>query len=435
MEYSEALNKLGQFTRFGINLGLQRITSLLGILGNPQEQVPLIHLGGTNGKGSTLAMLSSMLRESGYRVGTFISPHLVSYGERFAINGMKITEERLALLLEEIEGTLAEVQGETGEAPTEFEVLTALAFLYFAREKVDVALIEVGMGGDIDSTNVLKKPLLSVITNVSLDHQDYLGKTLVEIAEKKSGIIKPGCPILTASKDEEVLQVIRRKAQALQAPLLEVQQEASWQWQEESYGGQGQYFTVRTLRYNYGKIFLPLSGEHQLGNAATAIVAAEILQEHGWQIPAQTIKQGLAKTKWPGRLEIVGRQPLFVLDGAHNPAGMNVLSQWLGRKKREVRRVLLVIGMLDDKDHHTAAELLAPLADLVIITKPNSCRARHWEELSRNFQGYKLPVLVIENLTEALQKAVQEAREDDLILVTGSLYLIGEVKKIITKQR
>ena len=428
MEYSEALTKLGEFTHFGINLGLQRITSLVKILDNPQEQIPIIHLGGTNGKGSTLAMLSSMLRESGYRVGTFISPHLVSYCDRFAINGKNITEKRLALLLEEIIGNLAEVQRETGEAPTEFEVLTALAFLYFAREKVDIALIEVGMGGDIDSTNVVNKPLLSIITNVSLDHQDYLGKTFVEIAEKKSGIIKPGCPILTASKDEEVLQVIRRKAQALQAPLLEVQQVASWQLQQEESDG-GQYFAVRTLRHNYGRIFLPFWGEHQLENAATAIVAAEILQEQGWQISEQTIEQGLAKTKWPGRLEIVGRNPLFVLDGAHNPAGMNVLAQWLARKKREVRRVLLVIGMLDDKDHNTAVELLAPLADLVIITKPNSYRTQHWEELGGNFQRYKLPVRVIENLTDALQKAVQEAREDDLILVTGSLYLIGEVKK------
>ncbi|NLO75512.1 MAG: bifunctional folylpolyglutamate synthase/dihydrofolate synthase [Clostridia bacterium] len=431
MELNEVLTKLGELTRFGINLGLQRIAGLLKILGNPQEQIPIIHVGGTNGKGSTLAMLSSILRESGYRVGTFISPHLVSYCERFAINGENIAEERLVLLLEEIMGALAEVRRQTGETPTEFEVLTALAFLYFACEKVDLAVIEVGMGGDIDSTNVVKKPLLSIITNVSFDHQDYLGKSLVEIAEKKSGIIKPGCAILTASRNEEVLQVIRRKAQALQAPLREARQEAMWRWQEEANGGQ--YFAVRTLRFDYGRLFLPLWGEHQLENAATAIVAAEILQEQGWQISAQSIKQGLAKTKWPGRLEIVGQNPLFVLDGAHNPAGMNVLSQWLARKKREVRRVLLVIGMLDDKDWHTAVELLAPLADLVIITKPNSHRARHWEELSKNFQDYNLPVMVIENLAEALQKAEQEAQKDDLILVTGSLYLLGEVKKIIAK--
>jgi len=430
MEYSEALTKLGEFTRFGINLGLQRITSLLKILGNPQEQLPIIHVGGTNGKGSTLAMLSSILRESGYRVGTFTSPHLVSYCERFAINGENIAEESFVLLLEEIRGALAQVRSETGETPTEFEVLTALAFLYLARAKVDFALIEVGMGGDIDSTNVIKKPLLSIITNVSLDHLDYLGSTLRLIAQKKSGIIKPGCPILTASKDEEVLQVIRKKSGDLQAFLREVQLEAKWERQEET--SEGQFITVQTLQHNYGRIYLPFWGDYQLENAATAMVAAEILQEQGWQISEEAIKQGLAKTKWPGRLEVIRRNPLIVLDGAHNPGGIQALSQWLGRKKQEVRRVFLVMGMLDDKDQMIAAHLLEPLVDMVIITKPKSSRAKHWEDLRKNFQG-KIPVVVIESLTEALQKAEQEARKDDLILITGSLYLIGEVKKVISK--
>ena len=219
MDYIEALEKLNTLTRFGINLGLQRITSLLRLFAHPEEQIPIIHLGGTNGKGSTLAMLSSILREAGYRVGTFTSPHLLSYRERFMINGTEISAVRLTELLEEILAVVSEVQQETGENPTEFEILTALAFLYFAREKVDVALIEVGMGGDIDSTNVVRKPLLSIITNVSLEHTAYLGTTLTEIAEHKSGIIKQGCPILTASNEEEVLKVLRQRAAACQVPL------------------------------------------------------------------------------------------------------------------------------------------------------------------------------------------------------------------------
>jgi len=431
MEYCEALAKLSQLTRFGINLGLQRITSLLGILGNPEKQVPIVHLGGTNGKGSTLAMLASILRAGGYRVGTFISPHLLSYRERFMINGENITEDTFVLLLEEICGTLAEVQRETGEAPTEFEVLTALAFLYFAREKVDIALIEVGMGGDIDSTNVVKKPLLSIITNVSLDHQDYLGNTLAEIAQKKSGIIKAGCPVVTASREEEVLQIIRQKAQDCRAPLWEVPRDASWERQEET--STGQFFTVQTLQHDYGRLFLPFWGQHQVENAVTAILAGEILQEQGWRMEVPTIKQGLAKARWPGRLEVVGRRPLLVLDGAHNPAGIAVLAQWLAEKKEEVQRVLLVIGMLDDKDRALAAHLLEPLVEMVIITKPNSYRAEHWQELSKNFHENKVPVLLIENLAEAIGKAVQEAQTDDLVLVTGSLYLIGEARAMMLK--
>ena len=435
MDYRQALNKLSQFTRFGINLGLERITSLLKVLHNPQEELAIIHIGGTNGKGSTLAMLSSILREGDYRVGTFSSPHLISYCERFAINGENISEERFVLLLEEILEKVAEVKEATGEAPTEFEVLTALGFLYFARENVDIALIEVGMGGDIDSTNVVKEPLLSIITNASLEHQDYLGKTLEEITQKKSGIIKPGCSILTASKDEEVLPVIRAKAVSLKAPFYELQQEASWEWQEETNTGsiEGQYFFVQTKRHDYGRVFLPFWGEHQLENAATAIVAAEILQEQGWEINTHTITDGLTKARWPGRLEIIGRNPLMVLDGAHNPAGIKAISQWLARKKREVERVILVIGMLDDKDQFLAAQFLEPLVDLVIITKPNSYRAEHWQELNKSFQEGGIPLLVIENLGEAIDRAKQEAQKEDLILVTGSLYLIGEVKEKMQK--
>lgn len=431
MEYRDVLTKLSQFTRFGINLGLQRISSLLRILGNPEEEVPMVHIGGTNGKGSTLTMLSSILRESGYRVGVFSSPHLLSYCERFVINGENIAEDVLALLLGEVLGVVAEVQHETGEAPTEFEVLTAAAFLYFAREKVDVALIEVGMGGDIDSTNVVKKPLLSIITNVSFDHQDYLGSTLEEITQKKSGIIKKGCPVVTASREEAVLRVIRQKTKDLRAPLWEVQRKASWEWQEEI--SAGQYFTLETSQHDYEKLFLPFWGEHQLENAVTAILAGEILQEQGWQIEVQTIKEGLAKAKWPGRLEVMGRNPLLVVDGAHNPAGIKALSQWLSKKRQEVERIILVMGMLDDKDRALAAHFLEPLVEMVIITKPNSYRAEHWEELSRNFHEKEVPIVVRENLKEAIKKAKQEAQAEDLVLITGSLYLIGEAREILQK--
>lgn len=434
MDYIEALEKLNTLTRFGINLGLQRITSLLRLFAHPEEQIPIIHIGGTNGKGSTLAMLSSILQEAGYRVGTFTSPHLLSYRERFMINGTEISVVRLTELLEEILAVVSEVQQETGENPTEFEILTALAFLYFAREKVDVALIEVGMGGDIDSTNVVKKPLLSIVTNVSLEHTAYLGTTLTEIAQKKSGIIKQGCPVLTASDNGEVLKVLRKRAAACQASLGEIYKQVHWTVQEEKEQG-GQVFSVQTAQGNYRELFLPFWGQHQLANAVLAIRAAELLQEQGWHIDEQVIRRGLAQAKWPGRLEVIGTRPLVVIDGAHNPAGMAALAHWLVSKKSEVRRVILVIGMLDDKDRSWAAGLIKPLVDLVVITKPNSERAQAWEELRQYFgkenSGKEISVLVIEDLSEALKKALQEATAQDLVLVTGSLYLIGEVKELV----
>ncbi|HHY06561.1 MAG TPA: bifunctional folylpolyglutamate synthase/dihydrofolate synthase [Clostridia bacterium] len=428
MEYSQAILKLKQFKRLGINLGLQRINDMLQILGNPEEDFPIVHIGGTNGKGSTVAMLESMLREAGYRVGVFSSPHLLSHRERFVINGENIAEKKFVLLFTEVLETLAEVQQDTGEIPTEFEILTAMAFLYFAREKVDIALIEVGLGGDFDSTNVMKKPLLSIITNVSFDHQYCLGNTLGEIAEKKSGIIKQGCPVVTASKEEEVLQVIRQKAQNLQAPLWEVWREAIWEGQEETRAGQ--YFTVQTSQHNYGRFFLPMRGAHQLENAVTAILAGEVLQKQGWRMGTQTIKDGLAKVKWSGRLELIGQNPLFVLDGAHNPAGFRALAQWLAKKRQEVRRIILVIGMLDDKDGARSVCLIEPLVEMVIITRPDSERTERWRELKDCFQG-EGSLFCIENLEEAIKRAQEEARAEDLVLVTGSLHLMGKAREIL----
>lgn len=455
MEYTEALEKLSEMTRFGINLGLQRITSLLKQFAHPEDRIPIIHIGGTNGKGSTLALLSSILREAGYRVGAYTSPHLVSYRERFMINGEMIPTERFTALLEEILAAVGEVQRETGENPTEFEVLTALAFLYFARERVDIALIEVGLGGDIDSTNVVKKPVLSIITNVSLEHTAYLGTTLTEIARHKSGIIKEGCPVLTASREEEVLKVLRERAADCRAPLGEIYTETKTQWTaqekaerrkklgkekaqqiQEIQAQGGQFFSVKTPCANYRELFIPLWGEHQIANAVLAIRAAELLQGQGWRIDEDAIHRGLAKAQWPGRLEVIGTNPLRVIDGAHNPAGMAALAYWLedirgkGWNKGKIKRVILVIGMLDDKDRLQAAGLISPLVDVIIVTKPQSERARDWAELKQYFGSAK-PLFVIEDLEQALIKARQEATDPlDLILVTGSLYLIGEVKKL-----
>lgn len=429
IQYEQALAQLQGLGKFGINLGLQRISKLLSLLGNPQEQISCIHIGGTNGKGSTGAMISAVLRKAGYRVGAYTSPHLESYTERFTINGQPIDEELFARFLSRVLSKYDQVQAETGEAPTEFEVLTAMAFLYFAEIKVDVLILEVGLGGDIDSTNVIRQPLLSIITNVTLDHCDHLGSTPRAIAEKKSGIIKEGCPLITASTDPEVLEVLRQVARDRQAPIYEVYQEASWELLREI--GTGQLFNLRTRRKERESLFLSLQGCHQLVNAATAVMAIDVLATAGWQIPEEAYYEGLAQVSWPGRLETVREQPRVVLDGAHNYAGLQALARWLEKSRERAARVILVIGMLDDKEHR-GVQLLEPLADEIIVTQPPSARAGNWERVAEYFSGEK-PLHKIAKPREAVAKALELAAAQDLVLITGSLFLIGEVRKHLVR--
>lgn len=428
-DYEKALQVLGELTRFGINLGLERITALLGCLGSPQDRLPAIHIAGTNGKGSTSAILSSVLRETGRRVGTYTSPHLESYTERITVNGVPIPEEEFARLLLELIPAFDQVRAKTGENPTEFEVLTALAFLHFFRQKADIVVLEAGLGGDIDSTNVIKDPLLSIITNISVEHTEYLGKTIEEIAVKKSGIIKPGCPAVTAVTSEEALRVLKEKAQKERAPLYEVYREVSWRPLEEK--PEGQTFWVKTKRQEYGELFLPLKGEHQLINGATALLALEVLAGRGWEISDAQIINGFGKVKWPGRLEQVRANPAVILDGAHNPAGLKTLADWLEKKRNEFDRVILVIGMLADKDRLESARLIEPFVDKVFITRPPSLRAGNWQELAAYFRKDAADLKTIEDLSRALSAALAEAGPRDLVMVTGSLYLIGEARRLL----
>lgn len=431
MDYNEALRVLGQLARFGMNFGLDRIKCLMKYLGDPQEKLNIIHIGGTNGKGSTSAILSSILREAGLSTGVYTSPHLVSYTERMTINGDNILQEDFASLLEELVPIYEKVLVETGEHPTEFEVLTAMAFLYFYRKQVELVILEVGLGGHIDSTNVIKSPLLAIITNVTLDHTDYLGDTPREIAAKKAGIIKEQRPVITAGRDEAVLEVLKDRAKELGAPLYEVYREMSWEHVDER--EEGQHFFLRSAKNDYGQVFLSLQGEHQMINAATAVLAAETLVSLNWRITKDQIIRGLAAVKWPGRLETVRQKPLVVIDGAHNPAGMEMLTRWLRNRRREFNRAILVIGMLADKDRAEAAALLIPLVNRVIVTRPPSSRAGDWQELGSYFLNDALEVTICEELASALDLAFSEAGVRDLVVITGSLYLIGDARRILLR--
>ncbi|MGQ9556520.1 MAG: bifunctional folylpolyglutamate synthase/dihydrofolate synthase [Desulfurispora sp.] len=427
MNYQQALEFLQNLTKFGINLGLGRITHLLGLLGNPQEKLQIVHIGGTNGKGSTSAMVAAVLQEAGYQTGVFTSPHLHDYTERYCINGRPADREDLAALLTEMRPYLEKMVDDGLEHPTEFEVCTALAFLYFYRRQVDYLVLEVGLGGAIDSTNVVH-PLVAVITNVALDHMDYLGQTIGEIATAKAGIIKPNTPVVTAATGE-ALDVIQDFSRRHAAPLYVVGRDITWQ--EKSFRFERQVIDVQGRLAMYRDLALPLPGRHQQINAATAVAALEVLIEKRARITPQQLRSGLARVQWPARLEVLRRSPLVLLDGAHNHAGAAALAAAL-RDCFAGRRIHLVLGMLGDKERSKVLAELAPCAASVVVTRPNSPRAGDWQQLAEEARRFVPDVQVVEDVAGAVEAALGRAGSEDVVLITGSLYMVGEARELFT---
>lgn len=445
MRYEEALAYLQQLTKFGFNFGLGRIRELLRRMGNPHHNLRVIHIGGTNGKGSTLAMAASILQAAGYRVGTFTSPHLHSYTERFVVNGVQISRSRLARLIASLRPHLDGMVAEGFEHPTEFEVSTALAFRFFFEEGVDFLVLEVGLGGSIDSTNVVESPLVTVITNVSLDHMEYLGNSVAEIAEKKAGIIKQGVPLVTAEVDPDVLSVLFQAAREKGAPVTRVlgfpgeEAEGPFPCRRVVFrGGEfslaGQLLSVEGLREKYENLFLPLLGRHQLANAASAVAVAELLAEKGYGIGREAISAGLAKTVWPARLEVYPGEPAVIIDGAHNHAGARSLRQALDDYFPD-KGIVFVLGMLGDKEHAKVVGELIPRARAVVVTRPESPRAGGWDRVAAEARRYLSAVYVVEKIQDALKKAFSLARPRDVVCVTGSLYMVADARELIRKQK
>lgn len=433
--YAKALHFLAERTKFGINLGLQRIEKLLALLGNPHRQgaPKYIHVGGTNGKGSVSIMLAEILQACGYKTGLFTSPHLHSYRERFRLNGQPLSKAELVHQLAIIQPLLDQMAAAGEEAPTEFEISTALALHYFTEQQADWAVIEVGMGGEIDSTNVIQ-PELAVITNVAMDHMAYLGETVAEIAAVKAGIIKPGVPTLTAAQNQAALAVLQKRAAVKDTSLEQLGRDFAYL--PRKVAESGQIFDWQKLAVNnsdennlvYADLSIQLLGEHQLANASLAVAAAAKLD-----LPEAAVRQGLAAARWPGRLEIVNRQPLTVLDGAHNVAGMQALSAalqqyWPGRP------IVAVLGMLADKERAEALRLLLPLVSRAVITKVPSPRAGDWQALAEICQEFAVPCQLVESVPQAVAAGRQILQSDELngeeplFLVTGSLYMLAEAR-------
>ncbi|MEG6513099.1 folylpolyglutamate synthase/dihydrofolate synthase family protein [Desulforamulus ruminis] len=423
MNYQQAMDYLKELTKFGINLGLDRIEELLRRLDRPQHLLKIIHIGGTNGKGSTSAMVAGILGAAGYRTGLFTSPHLHSYTERFVLGGEPIEEETLARLISEIKPHLDDMVSEGWEHPTEFEVSTALALLYFARERTDFVVLEVGMGGAIDSTNVVM-PMVSVITNVTLDHMDYLGQRVEEIAQVKAGIIKPGIPVVTAAQGSP-LEVIRRAAETSNSRLVQVGRDVSWFPSDHSGNFRTQQFEVMGL-FNRYPVELPLLGPFQQINAATAVAAVELLFSRLDQpIPFDAVIRGLLRVHWPGRFEVMGGEPTLVIDGAHNHAGAMALKQAL-QTFFPHRKIIFVLGMLADKERAKVVAELVPLARAVVVTRSNSPRAGDWTQLADYVRKELDQVTLVEDVGSAIKTALAMASPGEVVCVTGSLYMIAE---------
>jgi dihydrofolate synthase/folylpolyglutamate synthase len=427
MNYDETISWLYSFEKFGIKLGLDRIKFICKKLANPQNSYKIIHVGGTNGKGSVCRFLQSILTTSGYKTGVYTSPHIQRFSERFIIDNKEISDSDVVLLVKKIKPIVDEMI-KIENTPTFFEIVTAMAFLYFKEKKIDFAVIEVGLGGRFDATNIVE-PILSVITNVTLEHQDILGKNIEDIAFEKAGIIKNKIPVITASKDS-ALDIIKKIAVEKDAPI-NIINDKSWKkikggvdWQEFLISGSLKEYFVKTS----------IIGEHQGENIALTIEVIEKLQMNGVYITDEAINEGIAKTVNPGRMEIVGFEPLIILDGAHNIAGVSYLKKTLNADF-VYNKLILVLGILSDKNVKGMLEIIAPIGDVIVITKSQNKRATEpikLKELTEKL-NFKNQVIVKNKVDEAVKYALSIAKKDDLICITGSLFTVGEARDYLVK--
>ena len=426
MTSSESREYLGHLQHFGIKLGLENIATLCAALGDPQDRFPSIHVAGTNGKGSVSAMLAGIMKEHGFRTGLYTSPHLARVEERIRVDGASIPPLRFRGMLERLKATIDGLMagGRLAYHPTYFEVLTALAFLQFAERKVDIAVLEVGMGGRFDATNVVR-PLVSVITTIAKDHEKHLGSSLKKIAFEKAGIIKPGVPVVCGVRCGDALREIRRVARERGAPVVEA-------------FGPGRTLEVRPVRGGYRFVysgergryaFSPaLAGRHQGTNAAVAIATAEVLARTWKPLEKAMIVRAIGQTRWEGRLETVSRRPLVVLDGAHNVEGAEALAAHI--RETVGKPVVLIFAAMQDKDIRAMTRILFPLCETVILTRVPYKRSATPEELAAAAPPFKGRVLLEPDTRKAVRLALAESRGRTPVVIAGWLFLIGEVKRL-----
>ncbi len=430
LDYVLSFADYERMPRSALVFDLRRIEMLLERLGKPQEAAKAVHVAGTKGKGSTAAMIASVLTEAGYRTGLYTSPHLLSLTERIQVDGKPIAEDVFAKLVEMMKPEVEAVNdfGASGELTT-FELLTVLAFTYFKEREAEYQVLETGLGGRLDATNVVQ-PEVCVITSISFDHTDVLGDTLAQIATEKAGIIKSGSTVVCSPQSLEAMEVIERICRERGVGLFRVGSDVTWH--RQTFSLEGQSFQLRGITGEY-EINLPLLGEHQLENAATAVAVAEVLVERGAKISPEGITTGLAKVHWPGRLQILQREPWIIVDGAHNADSARRLVEAL-KQYFDFSRVVLVFGASSDKNIAGMIAELASLPDLVIVTQSRHPRAVEPATLVSEFSKLGVVSEVAENVASAVELALTRAMPSDLICATGSLFIVAEVMEYMLKR-
>jgi len=438
LDYSEALSYIHSLPRFSDKPGLERLRRLLEQVGNPQDQTKHVHVAGTNGKGSVTAIVAAILTAAGYKTGMYTSPHLQHFSERILVNGRPLDPEDLTRLLEGLRMLNEHGRLTSGESLIEFEMITALAFMHYASVGCDIVSLEVGLGGRYDATNVIKPPLAAAISSIGHDHTEILGSTLAEIAREKAGIIKPGTMVVSAVRPPEARAVIAEITAECGATLWQVSaaedEHAHITWVRTGSSIGGQCFDLELPGVAYRGLRLGMLGLHQIENAACALGVVHALRQTGRCVPESAIRDGLARASWPGRFEVLSRKPYVIIDGAHNPEGAAALASTY-RELFPDRRCVLVMGVLGDKDVGPVVETLGPLARRVIVTKPNHpTRSLEPERLAQVVREAGLPADVHVPASHAIRVGLGALEDsEDVLLITGSLYLIGEARTILRR--
>jgi dihydrofolate synthase/folylpolyglutamate synthase len=427
-----AIEKIHEFSKFGSVLGLERMTELLSLLGDPQDQLKVIHVAGTNGKGSVCRYIYSVLLEEGYKTGIYISPFIENFNERIEIDQVCINDEDLAAYTDRVLEAVSIMIKKGLQSPTEFEVITALALLYFKEKACDYVVLEVGLGGSGDSTNVCREPLMTVITSISMDHMGRLGNTIEEIAAEKAGIIKDGCPVVTSASDVRALRVIERTAEEHKSMFFETTNLPVRITEE---GISGSCFDVDVQGVSFEGVRIAMAGRHQIDNAVAAMCALSMMEERGdVRVSRRALYAGLAAARQPGRMEVFTEEkgPITIIDGAHNPDGAKALKEAIGSFCTD-KKILMVIGVLADKDVKGMMDHFTDMTEDFIVTQPDNPRRLKAESLADMLRSRGCTCIEAPDIKQAYKEACQRKDKYDVIIYAGSLYMIGKVRTMIRK--
>lgn len=426
------IDRIHEFNRFGMVLGLDRMEELLRRLGNPQDDLKVIHVAGTNGKGSVSKYLEEGLSACGYKMGLYTSPYIETFNERIRYDGADISDEDLEYYGQKVVSAAEAMVADGLDSPTEFEVVTAIAFLYFAGRQADITILEVGLGGIGDSTNVVKSPLASVITSISYDHMAQLGSSLAEIAVNKAGIIKTGCPVIANVPQRDAAKIIARKAYAMGSRLYDISGIRAAVSDETPFS---QRVSMELYEKSYSDVEISMVGRHQVENLKTALATLEILRKSGAvKLDREALYEGLKRARQPGRFEVISEDPLVIIDGAHNEAGAQALQETMAQHFAG-KKILLVAGILADKEIDSIVKFLTKITDHIIVTEPDNPRKLAAEKLAEHVADFGVAAEAVSDVEAAVHRAKELADGYDVILFAGSLYLIGDVRRLWRNER